>query len=178
MSSAHRASFLFAAAGLALTAGAPAQAQVADEIVLNIMRECARIDDPTARLACYDNNIRSAGANPRSIPGEMARPSGGAAVIQPRAGGFGADDLRSRAQPGVARGGASQISTRVSGVRERQPNTWLVELENGNQWLMSESVGGFRPPSRGDTIEIERGALGGYLMVVNGQQGVRVTRVK
>ena len=168
---------LLGSTALALTA-APGAAQVNDAIVLNIMRECARIDDPTARLACYDNNIRSAGANPRSIPGEMARPSGGGSVMQPRAGGFGADDLRSRAQPGVARGGASQISTRVSGVRERQPNTWLVELENGNQWLMSESVGGFRPPSRGDTIEIERGALGGYLMVVNGQQGVRVTRVK
>ncbi len=179
MSLAHRASYLLVATSLALVAGTPAQAQVSDEIVLNIIRECARIDDPTARLACYDNNIRSAGANPRSIPGEMARPSGGASVVQPQArGGFGADALKTNERFDPGRNGASQISTRVKGVRERQPNTWLVELENGNQWLMNESVSGFRPPRRGDTIEIQRGALGGYLMVVDGQQGVRVDRVK
>ena len=75
----------------------PGVAQVDSSIVLNIMRECAKIDDPTARLACYDNNIRAAGANPRSVPGQAARPSGGGAVVNPNApGGFGADDLRSQ----------------------------------------------------------------------------------
>ena len=64
---------------------------VADNIVLNIMRECARIDDPTARLACYDNNIRAAGGNPNSVPGQMGAPSGGSAVealVAAGAGGF------------------------------------------------------------------------------------------
>src|SRR5690554_4011201 len=45
-----------AAAALASFA-ASAAAQVSDSAVLNIMRECAKIDDPSARLACYDNNI-------------------------------------------------------------------------------------------------------------------------
>ena len=55
------------------------------------MRECAKIDDPTARLACYDNNIRAGGANPRAIPGQMPRPNGGGAVASPNApSGFGA----------------------------------------------------------------------------------------
>ena len=36
---------------LALVAS-PATAQVSDEIIVNILRNCAQIDDPTARLAC------------------------------------------------------------------------------------------------------------------------------
>jgi hypothetical protein len=178
---AYRAPYLLAGVTLAFAA-VPATAQVADGIVLNIMRECAKIDDPTARLACYDNNIRAAGGNPSSVPGQMASPSGGGAVLRPQApGGFGADDLRTRSperfDPG--RNGASEIRMTVSSARERQPNTFLVELDNGNQWLMTESGGpSFRPPGRGDTIEIQRGALGSYLMVVGNQQAVRVERIK
>src|SRR5690606_39592588 len=62
---AHRATILLSAAVASLTLTAlPASAQVPDGVVLNIMRECAKIGDPTARLACYDNNIRQAGATP------------------------------------------------------------------------------------------------------------------
>jgi len=181
MSLAPRASILLAAAAAAVAAP-PAMAQVSDNIVLNIMRECARIDDPTARLACYDNNIRAAGANPNSVPGQMPAPSGGAAVLQPNTpGGFGADDLRTQSPERFDpnRNGASEISAQVAQVTERQPGTYLVTLSNGAQWLFAESVSSnYRAPRRGQTVEIERGALGSYLMVVDRQQGVRVTRVK
>ena len=181
MSLALRASLLLTGAAMAV-ASAPATAQVRDDIVLNIMRECAKIDDPTARLACYDNNIRAAGGNPRSIPGQMPAPAGGGAVLQPNApGGFGADDLRTqspeRFDPG--RNGPAEVAVQVSQVAERQPGVYLVTLSNGAQWLFAESVSNsFRPPRRGQTVEIQRGALGSYLMVVDRQQGVRVSRVK
>ncbi|WP_305096109.1 hypothetical protein [Croceibacterium aestuarii] len=182
MTSALRATFLLAGSAMAVAA-TPATAQVNNEIVLNIMRECAKIDDPTARLACYDNNIRAAGGNPKSVPGQMPSPNGGGAVLAPQGapGGFGADDLRSRssARFDPNRNGARQITTTVSAVRERQPHVYLVELTNGAQWLMTESGGSsFRPPRKGDSIEIQRGALGGYLMVVGSQQAVRVERIK
>ena len=181
MSLALRASFLLAGAAVAV-GSAPAAAQVSDQIVINIMRECAKIDDATARLACYDNNIRAAGGNPSSIPGQMPSPSGGGAVLQPNApGGFGADDLRARSQERFDpnRNGASEVNVQVAQVAERQPGTYLVTLSNGAQWLFAESVSSnYRPPRRGQTVEIQRGALGSYLMVVDRQQGVRVTRVK
>lgn len=181
MSFALRTSFLLAGGVLAI-ASAPAASQVSDQIVINILKECARIDDPTARLACYDNNIRAAGANPSSVPGQMPAPSGSGAVLQPSApGGFGADDLRARTPERFDpnRNGPGEVAMQVSQVAERQPGVYLVTLSNGAQWLFSESVSrDFRPPRRGETVEIKRGALGSYLMVVGRQQGVRVTRVK
>jgi hypothetical protein len=185
MITAQRAIVLLGGAALAASAG-PAPAQVNETIVLNIMRECAKIDDPTARLACYDNNIRAVGGNPNSIPGQMARPNGGGAVL--RGGGaavtgFGADDVRQRAperfSPGGTSGGPSEINAKVGAVAEREPGVYLITLQDGAQWLFTESGGsGYRPPRRGDTVELQRGALGGYLIVVNHQNAVRVTRVK
>ena len=181
MSLALRASFLLAGATVAVAA-LPATAQVSDQIVLNIMRECAKIDDATARLACYDNNIRAAGGNPSSVPGQMPSPSGGGAVVQPNApGGFGADDLRARSEErfNPNRNGASEVNVQVAQVAEREPGVYLVTLSNGAQWLFTESVSGnYRAPRRGQTVEIQRGALGSYLMVVDRQQGVRVSRIK
>lgn len=180
MITAQRAIVLLSGAALA-AAAAPAVAQVPPDITLNIMRECAKIDDPTARLACYDNNIRAAGANPRSIPGQMARPNGGGAVANPNApSGFGADDLRTQSQQRfVPSGGASEISTTVAEARERQPGIYLVTLASGAQWLFAEGVSKtYSPPRKGDTVRIERGALGSYLMMVGKQAGVKVTRIK
>jgi hypothetical protein len=174
--------------GAALAAlSAPAAAQVPDDVVLNIMRECAKIDDPTARLACYDNNIRAAGANPRSVPGEGPRPRGGGAPLVDsgsRGGpeGFGAESIRSeeRFESYEERGiGLDEISARVTEVRERQPGVYLITLEGGAQWVFTESANrSFRPPRNGDTVEIERASLGSFLLMFDGQQGQRVRRVR
>jgi hypothetical protein len=185
MIKAPRAVVLLAGAALA-GSGAPGFAQVNATIVINIMRECAKIDDPTARLACYDNNIRATGANPRSVPGQTVRPSGGGAVAAPnQPNGFGADDLRTQSPERFhqygdnAPGGPREITTTVAAAREREPGVWLVTLSDGAQWLFSESVGQtYSPPRKGDKVRIEHAALGSYLLVVNKQQGVKVTRIK
>lgn len=185
MITAPRVILLFAGTATAISA-TPALAQVNDAIVLNIMRECAKIDDPTARLACYDNNIRAAGGNPNSIPGQMARPNGGGAVASPNSpSGFGADDLQSQSPERFNRygpngsGGPREISTTIADARERQPGVYLVTLSSGAQWLFAESVSkSYNPPRKGEPVRIEHGALGSYLMMVGKQAGVKVTRIK
>ncbi|MBO0750278.1 MAG: hypothetical protein J2O44_07615 [Porphyrobacter sp.] len=185
MITAPRAIVLLTSAALALSA-TPGLAQVDNTIVLNIMRECAKIDDPTARLACYDNNIRAAGATPRSVPGQMVRPNGGGAIVSPNApSGFGADDVRSQSPERFHQygdntaGGPREVSGTVAAAREREPGVYLVTLGDGAQWLFAESGGSRYPaPRKGDTVRIEHGALGSYLMVINHQQAVKVTRIK
>jgi len=171
------------AASLFLMAG-PAFAQADQRTAINILVECSKIDDPTARLACYDNNIPQA-AN--SVPGIVPVPprgvggGAGAAVPQGRGPqGFGAESLQVQQErftpvPSSQR----EIHPTVASIREREPGVYLVELTDGAQWLFSESVSrAFVLPKPGDEVEIERGAMNGYLMRVGEQRAVGVRRVR
>jgi hypothetical protein len=166
-----------ACAGLAL----PAAAQVADGAVLGIMRECSRIDDPSARLACYDNNMRSAGGAARNtVPGQVQVQGGGA--VGPAMGapaGFGREDLRVTQEAARAASGPDEILATVAQVSQRGPGLYTITLEDGAVWSFTESVSStYRPPSQGSRIEIRRGALDSFLMRFNQQESVRVRRVQ
>ena len=179
--------YLWLAAAPAMLAGVPATAQVNDAIVLNIMRECARIDDATARLACYDNNIRAAGATPRaSVPGAMQAPSGGQGAVaanipRPTTGnsGFGNENLRSPERFENRAGDLPSLSSVVTAVSPREPGVYVLTLQDGAQWQFAESVDrNYRVPGQGDAITIDRASLGSFLMRYNDQIGVRVRRVR
>ena len=178
---AFRASAL--AIGLALPLAAqslPAQAQVDDSIVLEIMRQCARIDDASARLACYDNNVRSAGAAParNTVPGQMAAPQAaqGAPTRGSAVRGFGSEDVRT---PERFTSEASEITSRVSAVSRQQPGIYRLTLEDGAQWQFAEGVPfSYRPPSAGSTVSIERGSLGSFLLTYDNQAVVPVRRIR
>ena len=180
---AQRASVVTVAAYLALSA-TPALAQADRTAVLNILVECAKIDDPTARLACYDNNMTRAGAAARAtVPGQTVRGlTGGAAPIETQGPqGFGYEDVRAqdpaRFQPRP--GQPDEIHPRVASIAPREPGIYLVTLDDGAQWLFAEGVSSqFRLPSRGDQIEIERGSLGSFLMRIDGQAPVPVRRIR
>jgi len=189
---AQSAKVLLAGAAAVLLCPLTAQAQVPDEVVLNIMRECAKIGDPTARLACYDNNIRSAGASPRAAapaaspraaaPAAPAAPQGGGAPVASNTPqGFGAESVRVERQREAQqlRETASEIRAVVTGVAQRGPGIYLVTLEGGAQWQFAESVPfSYKPPERGSTVEIERGSLGSFLLRFDRQQPVPVRRVQ
>lgn len=183
-----RVTVLLTGAAAIAFGSAPAAAQMADGAVLNIMRECAKIDDPTARLACYDNNVGAGGFDGRatSVPGAGGVVSGSGAPNRSAAGGgaqgFGSEGIKSadRFQSYEQRGlGPDAISARVASVRERQPGVYLVALEGGAEWLFTDSVPfSYRPPQKGDTVDISRASLGSFLMRFNNQTSVRVRRIK
>ncbi len=169
-----------AAASRAVTAG-PAAAQVDRNNVMNILIECEKIDDPTARLACYDNNMRQVGASARHpIPGQVRGVTGGRAPVESQGPqGFGADDLRSADAGRFQPGGQDEINPTVRAVAPREPGIYMLTLEDGAQWVFAESVSAsFRVPRPGETVEIERGALGSYLMHAGQQPPVPVRRVR
>jgi len=203
---AHRAAILLAGATTLATLSTPAIAQVPDDVVLNIMRQCARIDDPSARLACYDNNIRSAGATPRNtVPGETVVQGSGAVLNAPNtagpsgfgredirgsgtplrradttgAAGFGAEDVQSAQRFQAPQGELEQLRARVSRVRQIGPGLFTVTLEDGAVWRFTDGVPPtYRPPTRGSEVEISRASMGSFLMRYEGQQSVRVERVQ
>ncbi len=179
-SSAHRATILAAAAGSLILASGPAAAQADQRTAINILVECSKIEDPNARLACYDNNI---GQARNSVPSAVPMPPRGAAGGVPAAQGatgFGADDLQVRQERFAPRpSNEREIQAQVASAREREPGIYLVTLEDGAQWIFAEGVSfGFSPPRAGQTVEIERGSLGSYLMRIDGQEAVPVRRIR
>jgi hypothetical protein len=159
----------------------PAAGQVSEGAVLGIMRECSRIDDPSARLACYDNNMRSAGGAVRStVPGQVQVQGGGGAVFTDgRPAGFGREDLPVPESARAATFGPDEIVATVTEVTPRGPGIYAFTLSDGAQWVFTESGGStYNPPRRGSEVEIIRGALGSFLMRFSNQPAVRVRRVR
>ena len=107
---------------------------------------------------------------------------GGAAPVETQGPqGFGYEDVRSqdpaRFQPRP--GQLQEIHPRVAAVSQREPGIYVVQLDDGAQWLFAEGVSSqFRLPGRGDTVEIGRGSLGSFLMRVDGQSPVPVRRIR
>ena len=70
------------------------------------------------------------------------------------------------------------LTSRVTRLIPRGPEPPVLELENGQQWLLLEStsMGRFRA---GDGIVIRRGSLGSYLASIPDRKGAwRVRRVR
>jgi hypothetical protein len=178
---AQRVFILAAGAAAATVAAAPALAQADRNAVLNVLVECAKIDDPTARLACYDNNIKNAGGVARStVPGRV-RVQGGGAPIAGNEGpsGFGRENLRTEERFTGPPGQLQSIRPKVTAVAPREPGKYLVTLEDGAQWVFAQSVrNDYRVPVAGSIVEIERGAMGSFLMHYDGQGPVQVIRTK
>jgi hypothetical protein len=177
---AHRVAIVLAGSTALACLPSPAAAQVAEGAVLGIMRECSRIDDPSARLACYDNNIRSAGGAVRNtVPGQVQVQGGGGAVISDgRPAGFGREDLSVPESARVATYGPDEITASVTEITQRGPGIYAFTLDDGAQWVFAESAGStYNPPRRGAQVEIRRGAMGSFLMRFNNQPSIRVRRV-
>ncbi|HEY6816193.1 MAG TPA: hypothetical protein VI168_11680 [Croceibacterium sp.] len=194
---AHRATILAAGAASLILAGSPAVAQIDQNTAVNILRECARIDDASARLACYDNNIRNVGGTARtSVPGQMPVVQGGSAPLPqgsnaPLAGagaaaavanqpsGFGAETMRTQERFAAPGGQVDGISARIAGIRMREPGVYAFTLDSGAEWLFADGVDlSYRLPQPGSVVEIERGALGSFVMRFDDQTGVPVRRTR
>jgi hypothetical protein len=182
---AHRAKILGATTWMAgaaslLLAGTPAGAQMDQSTAINILRECAKIDDASARLACYDNNIRNVGGAPRTtVPGQVAVQGGAAPVTADSPRGFGAEDVRTPERFAAPAGQLQQIDARIASIRAREPGVYAFTLEDGAEWLFAESVSqSYRVPRAGSVVEIERAALGSFLMRFDDQSPVPVRRVR
>ena len=161
--------FLIGSASVSANDRAPTPPVVSDLVA------CRAVVDSSARLACYDSKtaaLDSAVANKdlvvmsREAANETRRGLFGFSL--PRLGLFRSDE-----------GEEEQIKeltsklTAVSGSRGR----WVVTLEDGAVWEQTD--GGFvNRPKEGQTIKIERAALGSFFGRVNDGKAFRIKRQK
>lgn len=162
-------------AGFFLAGSAAAQEEDYERIV-TIMRACAQIDDVMARVSCYDNNIGAqspASAQP-SASSEAAPVQNAPAAPQ----GFGAEMVPAQRQQ-VREKQTDEVEARVSNSRMIEPGIYLITLEDGAQWQFSDSAAStYYAPRAGDTVRLERGALGSVFLHFDNQEGLRVRRLR
>ncbi len=112
----------------------------------------------------------------------QVRAEGGAAPAVVAGGnaitGFGREDVRTPERFNAAPPGeVFSINARVSSVRQRQPGIYAFTLEDGAEWIFTNSVSAsYRPPQAGSVVEIRRGSIGSFLMRFDNQESVRVRR--
>jgi hypothetical protein len=133
---------------------------------------CARQQDPTARLACFDQQIAARRATvPASAPAAKPVPAATESTV-----GLDAQQLH-KLHPDSVKAAPMVIEGKVAAVLPRRPLISAFELDNGQVWEQTESVNGLwiKP---NETVTIHEGTMGGFLLKSADGHVVRVKRVK
>ena len=174
---------LFAALLLGLPAAAFAQAsssgQQRPELFEALLR-CRAIADPAAKLQCFEaatDSLEQAVENREVVvvDREQVRESrrrlfGLDLPRLPIFGGGGDDDDEEEADE------VSSLEGVVASVGFTSFGKLIIRLEDGGSWHQTDDRHLGIEPRRGHKVVINRGALGSYMMRVNGQPGIRVKR--
>lgn len=171
----------------ALACAAPAQTKAQDALAAQLQR-CAALSDATARLACYDALAASgpaAASNSRVIPASPVLPApppvspaspsvAGSAPPSTSVADFGVRNgpLQAKRDPVHEK----RMLAVVSRVGTRAGGELVVTLDNGQVWVQNQP--GDYPVKPGDSIEIDVGAVGSYVLWSPAhRRATKVTRV-
>ena len=168
-------------AGLGAT-GVPAIAQNTPPPWDTLVR-CAQTPDESARLACYDAAMRAAGVapNPAAVA-ENRRHSFG--LSAPKLNVFKHNKQQEGAEAAGGHAPAPQenpnrVEVTIDQVAGTEPSNRIVIFTNDGQiWQQTDTTQLNTLPKEGESFEIHREPLGGYLCDVTKYQSVRCKRVK
>jgi hypothetical protein len=169
-----------------------AHAAFAAELTPEAVKRCAAVTDSLARLVCYDqlaSGTPSPAAAPAPAPAPAAAPAvtapappmpapAAAVAVAPAAVAIGDESIKGATERKEV---PTSLTARVTELETYKTYNYYVILDNGQGWLQEEMQSNFFLKV-GDTVQIERGRMGGYKMarVHEGKPGmwVRVTRKK
>lgn len=176
-----RFAILFTAA--ALLGAAPAAADEAKSAEPELYRQmvaCKDIADPAARLACYDRQVAAFDTATRNKDIVIADRE---EVRKTRRGlfGFAAPIGRLLGLSGnreeEEREEVDKLETKVAKVGRTADGGWRLTFEEAGTWEQIDTRGWVMSPKVGQVAVISRGALGSFLVSVDGQRGIKMRRV-
>jgi hypothetical protein len=137
------AATLFASAALAADGG---------------LQQCAALQDPAARLACYDQAQQRPGEPPTDpaspAPTAMPEPATAPAAAAPPAG-------KPEDRFGLPEAGAESMTAHIDGKFIEWKRGTLIRLDNGQVWKCMEEKSAYYPGTPDNAeVEITRGMLG------------------
>lgn len=177
----HR--FLLVAAAAA--AASPALAAEPDTLpegspLINGVTACQAIADPQQRLACFDASVArlKTATEERDVvvlDKEQVRKTrrslfGFSLPDLPKI--FGGGDGDDKDEPEF-----TQLESEIIKARAIMPGKWLMVLPDGAAWQYAEINRRFEPRP-GDKILIKRASLGSYMANIDGNNAVRVERIR
>lgn len=165
-------------------------AAVADALYDEI-RVCRSLPSDEARLACYDaaadraqpERARTAPDSDASAPVRPATPeapaaaaAGTATVSQEELFGKNAEEVQRTVEEATGAERMDSLSARITDLRQIELDKVVISLDNGQVWQQTTSSS--LRLREGDEVEIERGALGSYLLQkVGSKRSMRVQRL-
>ncbi len=175
----HRA-FAFATLTLALCVplAGPALAKDNNQVPATpapyqALLDCKAVADPAARLACFDQKIEALAAAVRDrqlviADRETMREArrGLFGLSLPRLKLFGSNDDTEEVK---------QIESTIKAVRSASDGMPIFVLADDSRWKQIDGRDVFA--KGGAKITIKRTAMGGYMVNINGQAGLRVVRL-
>ena len=149
--------------------------------------ECAALDDPAARLACFDAAFprppRTAApphiaAPPDTVPPNPAKVAAATEEPAAEARKFGLSDAQKDAiDPKPAPPQLAATTAAVKTVRRLPSGYLLIGLDNDQMWQQTEiDPNVWLQP--GDRVTIRRASLGSYLLVTPALYSTRVRRLQ
>jgi hypothetical protein len=108
--------------------GSAARAQEAERVTIDAGR-CTEIESPSERLACFEAQVEAAreGDSPASTTSSAPPQSASSATRTV--------DLSRVRDPDARDGEPNERVGSISSLTERQPNRYLITLDNGEMWM-------------------------------------------
>lgn len=136
--------------------------------------DCRAIKDVAERLACYDREVASLDTAEQTsevviVDKEQVRKAkrGLFGLSLPNIKLFGDNDTSED---------VAQIESRIASASEGIEG-WTIRLEDGTVWRQTGTDSFYRTPKAGLAAVVKRGALGSFILRVEGSPGVKVKRV-
>ena len=138
------------------------------------MARCLLAKKASARLDCFESLARQRN-DVVEAPASSALPP--AALASQRRTEFGLSAAQREERKPVKEQQLERLTATVVAIRPFGAGLWSFLTEDGATWRITEARQQFRPPAAGDTVALQRGALGSYLLIFDHQPGIRAKRL-
>jgi hypothetical protein len=153
------------------------------------LARCVDIDEPEARLACYDalahrpsnRTAAAAAVKPSAAAAETLPPAAApaASTVPAAAAAIPAQDRKNfglnLAQQHMAFAGPTSIDARIEAINSGANGRTLIVLDGDQTWTVEENDGWL---SKGDAVTIKRAAMGSFILTTHSNHTYYVRRVQ
>jgi len=148
----------------------------AQPAIIERLFDCRKIEDPAARLSCFDREVAAvevaAGTDDLVIADreqmkEAKRGFFGLSLPKIKLFGRGDSDEEE----------ITKVEMTLLSASLASGGKWLLLMEDGAQWLQTDNTPVLGSPATGVAVTIERAALGSYIARIGKKRPIRVKRI-